>query len=245
MDYYKKFLDYCNKYPYKECKYKIDHSVRVSSFALKIADDLNYDDDLKDTVYLSSLLHDIGRFEQFHRYKTFVDSKSKYHGDIGVEVLINDNLIDKFTDDSFKKKSCLLTCKYHGTLDKLEDNKYYNIVKIVRDSDKIDILNNALLGNIELDIGDDFISSKAIESFNKHELLNLKNKKTKADRFVVWVCFIFDFNYKYTYKYLKESKLMDKLILKYINKTNNVNCKRELKRMGKEVNKYIEEMISC
>ena len=151
--------------------------------------------------------------------------------------------MSKFTSNPYEKKVILRVCKYHGTMDKLTNSKEDEIVKIVRDSDKIDILNSALNDNIKLDIADDDISENAIKAFKEKHLLSLESKKTKADRFIVWVCFVFDFNFKYTFNYLKKTKLIDKLILKYINKTNNINTKKVLKEMGKEVNKYINEKI--
>jgi len=106
------------------------------------------------------MLHDIGRFEQMKRYHTFVDSKSKYHGDIGVEILLENNLIDNFCKNDLEKNIVLKTCKYHGTLEVADDlsDKERLIVNIVRDSDKLDILNNAILENIKLDIGNDTVS---------------------------------------------------------------------------------------
>ena len=243
MDIDELFIKYTNNYNFPECKLKVNHSFRVKDFALLIADELNMDEKERNLVYKSALLHDIGRFEQFKRYHTFVDKDSVYHGDLGVKVLLDKNLIDKFSNDDYEKKVILKTCKYHGTLDKLSDSEEDKIIKIVRDSDKIDILKEALKGNIKLDIDNDFISSVAIRTFKEHKLLNLKAKKTRADRFVVWLCFTFDFNYKYTFRYLKETKLMDKLILKYINKTSNESTKNILKEMGKEINKYINEKV--
>ena len=243
MDYYNEFINYTSKFNYPECKFKVEHSKRVMDFAKSIAKSLNYSDEDEKLVSKASLLHDIGRFEQFNKYHTFIDNKSEYHGDIGVKVLINNDLISKFTSNPYEKKVILRVCKYHGTMDKLTNSKEDEIVKIVRDSDKIDILNSALNDNIKLDIADDDISENAIKAFKEKHLLSLGSKKTKADRFIVWVCFVFDFNFKYTFNYLMKTKLIDKLILKYINKTNNINTKKVLKEMGKEVNKYINEKI--
>ena len=79
--------------------------------------------------------------------------------------------------------------------------------------------------------------------FNNHTLLNLKEMATPADRFVVWLCFTFDFNFKYTFKYLKDTKLLDKLIIKYINKTDNQSTKDVYKDMGRVINKYMRRHI--
>lgn len=239
----KLFLEYTSKYDFPECRFKVEHSFRVKDFAMSIAESLNFSEEDKRLVYKASLLHDIGRFEQFKRYHNFRDRDNEYHGDIGVKVLLNNNLIDKFAENSFERKTILKVCKYHGTMDELGDSKKDTIIKIVRDSDKIDILNSALKGEIVLHIENANVSDYAKETFNNHTLLNLKEMATPADRFVVWLCFTFDFNFKYTFKYLKDTKLLDKLIIKYINKTDNQSTKDVYKDMGRVINKYIEEHI--
>lgn len=245
MNIKEKFLEYTSKFTEKECVYKVEHTFRVVFLSLEIGKSIGLSDEDLYLVELASMLHDIGRFEQMKRYHTFVDSKSKYHGDIGVEVLLEDNLIDSFCKDEEEKNIVLKTCKYHGTL-KVADNlteKEKLIVNIVRDGDRLDILNNAILENIKLDIGNDTVSENIKEDFYNHKLIEIVEKNSKADRLVIWLAFVYDFNFKYTYQYLKDNNIMDKLVSLYITKTSNLECKGEYKRMLEEINKYIENKI--
>lgn len=245
MNIKEKFLDYVGGFPDKDCFYKVEHTFRVVSFAKEIAKSLGLNKEDLYLVELASILHDIGRFEQKKKYNTFIDYKSKYHGDIGVEVLLHNDLIDEFCKTPEEKSIVLKTCKYHGTLTVPENllEKEKLIINIVRDSDKIDILNNALLGNIKLDIGEDKVSKEVLEDFYHHKPINIKNKKSRADRLVVWLAFTYDFNFKYTYQYLKEYKIFDKLIKEYTLKTKNKECQRQYQEMNKEINEYIERRL--
>lgn len=245
MSIEEKFIEYASRFSEKECIYKVEHTLRVVSLALSIGKSLGLSDDDLYLVELASMLHDIGRFEQMKRYHTFVDSKSKYHGDIGIEILLENNLIDNFCKNDLEKNIVLKTCKYHGTLEVADDlsDKERLIVNIVRDSDKLDILNNAILENIKLDIGNDTVSENIKEDFYDHKLIEIVEKNSKADRLVIWLAFVYDFNFKYTYKYLKDKNVMERLVSLYITKTSNSECINEYKKMLEEVDKYIESKI--
>lgn len=68
-------------------KLKINHSLRVYKNAENIAKSLNLNSQDYFIAQLCGLFHDIGRFEQFTKYKTFKDDESLYHGKLGEDVL--------------------------------------------------------------------------------------------------------------------------------------------------------------
>ena len=72
---------------------KEDHSHRVREEILHIGGKLGLDDNELRIAEAMGLLHDIGRFEQYARYRTFVDAKSEDHGKLGVKVLHRDNTL--------------------------------------------------------------------------------------------------------------------------------------------------------
>ena len=53
----------------------------------------------EESIILIGLLHDIARFEQYTKYKTFRDSISIDHGDLGVEILFEEKEIEKYDLD--------------------------------------------------------------------------------------------------------------------------------------------------
>ena len=78
---------------------KIKHTFRVMDLCEEIAESLNLTKEDITLAKLCGLLHDIGRFEQWNRYKTFVDSKSVDHGDFGSKHLKEKNFIRRFNND--------------------------------------------------------------------------------------------------------------------------------------------------
>ena len=78
---------------------KFHHTYRVSEYAKEIARSLKLNEH---DIWLSEvigLFHDMGRFEQWTKYKTFNDIDSVDHGDLACELLFDNNEIQKFNID--------------------------------------------------------------------------------------------------------------------------------------------------
>ena len=119
---------------------KINHSYRTAAYARKIGQAIGVDEDLAELI---GLLHDIGRFEQIRNYDTFDDKKSVDHANLGVEVLKKDNYIEKYCDDKETQELILNAIKYHNKYKIADDIEGVELTycKLIRDADKIDILN--------------------------------------------------------------------------------------------------------
>jgi len=66
---------------------KEEHTKRVCREIIAIGTDLGLTNDELHFAEIIALFHDIGRFEQYARYKTFVDRRSEDHAELGVTVL--------------------------------------------------------------------------------------------------------------------------------------------------------------
>ena len=184
------FLDYVADYlnDSELCKYKVDHSFRVRDIAIEIGKSLNLSSKDLALLNICGILHDIGRFEQYRRYKTFVDSDCVSHCNIGYDVLSDGIIFDKLRLDSVEREIVLCAVLNHGAL-KVDDSvvgKKKKFVDIIMDADKLDILNNAVLENISLNIGDDAISDAIYKNIFDHEIVNLNKKVSRADRICIW-----------------------------------------------------------
>ena len=67
-----------------------------------------------------ALFHDVGRFEQYARYHTFVDRRSADHAWLGVEILRKEGELDGSTRDLI-----LRTVSYHNRMDLPRDGTLY------------------------------------------------------------------------------------------------------------------------
>lgn len=243
----KLFLNYTADYinDNSKCNYKVDHSFRVRDIAIKIGKSIKLSKKDLELLNICGVLHDIGRFEQFRRYKTFIDRNCVSHCEIGYEVLSSSTILNELELSKEDQEIVLSVVLNHGVLEVPKDivGRKRKFLDIIRDADKLDILDNATLENIALNIGDDSISDKIYQNIFNHEIVNLDEKKSHADSVCVWFAFAFGLNYKYSFRYLEQSNTISKLGSIYRDKTCNEKCKKQLKEIEEEVKNYIRSKI--
>ena len=95
------FTRYVHGFDQKEegVRLKYAHSLQVSRLCEQIALSLDLSQSEVDLAWLIGILHDIGRFEQFREYHTFVDYRSIDHAKYGAHYLFDDGHIRDFLDD--------------------------------------------------------------------------------------------------------------------------------------------------
>lgn len=244
------FLEYTNSYvslsndshDVYNITLKIDHTFRVMDLCEEIAKSLNLTKEDITLAKLCGLLHDIGRFEQWSRYKTFADSKSIDHGDFGANLLKEKKFMRKFNNDEKIDDLIIKVVKNHNKY-KLEEGlteRESLFSNIVRDADKIDILYLYTINDISIDVGVDSFSDSVLDCLKNHKLIDRRLKKTKADTLSVSLAFTFDMNYKKTFEILRDRSYLDKEIDIYINKTTNQKLKEQLNELRSIINNYID-----
>ena len=240
------FIKYTNNYldlGYK-VELKVNHTFRVKKLCKKLASSLNFNDDDILLAEVCGLLHDIGRFEQIKMFDSFSD-RNIDHGDLGIEILKNDNFIHKFNSNRDDDNLILNTVKYHNKfmIDENLSDREKTFCNIVRDADKIDILFIEINDMLEISEIDDSFSPKVMESLINHELVLKSDIKTKADHLAINLGYIFDINFKYSINYLKENDYFNKLIDRYLSISLNDGFKDQLEKIRLVINKYMEDLI--
>ncbi|MBI4687285.1 MAG: HD domain-containing protein [Nitrospirae bacterium] len=86
-----------------------------------------------------ALFHDVGRFPQYAKYKTFNDSISVSHGLLGVETLIENKVLERLPTG--EQDLILDSVKFHGVyqIPNLQESEKTFFLKLIRDADKLDI----------------------------------------------------------------------------------------------------------
>lgn len=85
------------------------------------------------------LLHDVGRFEQYARFRTFVDRISVNHAELGVRILTAAGILDVIRPDI--RNVILKSVAWHNrpSLPDHETETILDHAKLLRDADKLDI----------------------------------------------------------------------------------------------------------
>lgn len=216
----KKFEEYLNRYDMDNFKIRLkrDHTFRVMEFCRQIAISLNLKEEDIRIASLIGLLHDIGRFDQAKIYDTFDDSKSIDHAALGVEILRQHNYISDYVYDKEIQKLVLVAIQNHNKLMIEEglDERTLLFCKIVRDADKLDILDLYQIGDLKITSDFGIISDNCFEQLMSQKSVNKKDIITKIDHTMLIISFLFDFNFTYSLRYLKEHNsimwIVDELI---------------------------------
>lgn len=247
----KAFADYVKKYDIQndKIKLKVEHIERVSQIAKKLAIKLEL---IKEDVALAELiglLHDIGRFEQIKKFNTFNDRNSVNHGEFGVHVLFNpkDGIIRNFIKDT-KYDDIIKKAIINHNKDALEipedlTTRELLHTKIVRDSDKIDILYILTVAKKETawekaDLVDDVISEEIYKEFMEKGRIDYSKKKSSVDTLIGHFAYIFDFNFPDSIQYIKEQNYIEKIYNRF--EFHDQKTMRQYQKIYEKVSKYME-----
>ena len=228
------------------------HIFRVTDFAEQIAINLKSnpqdagmelaDEDVR-LATLIGLLHDIGRFEQLKRFDSFIDSQTVDHAKLGIEVLTDNNneLLRKFCPDE-KYHEIILTAIGNHNKFKIDNSiteiRMLTHCKIIRDADKLDILNLLRFESFETlfkktEIIQEPISKQALKDFLDGKEIIRSIMKTDMDDWVGNIGYAYDIYYPISYKILKEKN--------YINDIIDRTPTEEMEEIREKINTYINE----
>lgn len=128
-----------NDYVNTNLELKEAHSLRVCDEMRYVTGHLELSANQNRIAEFIALFHDIGRFVQFNKYRTYNDNKTPSHCLMSIEVLKEHRLLNSF--DKSERIWIEKAIQYHG-LKVLPDNlsaESLLFCKLIRDADKIDI----------------------------------------------------------------------------------------------------------
>lgn len=223
------------------------HTLKVCEEIKELCESVNSDELLTNIAQIAALLHDVGRFEQYKQYRTFVDSRSVNHAELGVEVINDEGVLKSL--DWHSRQLVINAVKYHNQLtvvDGLADDTT-QVLKMLRDADKIDIwrvvseyYNNSQNRNkaIELNLPDiEKISDGVLSDILSETLVKSAHLKTLNDFKALQMGWVFDLNYKHTYEVLKKRKYLEKI-------RDSISVSDKAQTLYKVTKEYLEKKIS-
>lgn len=203
-------------------KLKELHTLRVCSNIMSIGHDLKISECELYLAETIALLHDIGRFEQYKKYRTFSDGKSQDHALLGISILEKEGVL---VDICIKERNILLNAiRFHNTFEIPGniDPESLLFIKLIRDADKLDILDilvnfyekpgdypNLSVSEASMSPG---YSQQVLEDVLNGKLIDYNNVKTSGDMKLLRLSWIFDINFRYTFEYIKNKGYWDKII---------------------------------
>jgi len=119
---------------------KHDHSLRVADEAARLAAAEGFSGRENFLLARAALFHDLSRFEQYSRFRTFCDAESFDHGERSYELVLEKDLLADLPEE--EKKIVLAAVRFHNRREVPGDlsGARRKILLAVRDADKLDIM---------------------------------------------------------------------------------------------------------
>lgn len=240
------FKEYVNTYDMSEemIELKYKHSYNVMEYCVLIAESLKLSEEEVKLAGLIGLLHDIGRFEQWRVYKTFLDKKSLDHGDYSIKMLFDNNLIRKFIETNKYDEVIKKSIKYHNKYKIGECNEVELLFsKIIRDADKLDIYNILMDSYKKLEFSNEKITYKVFNDFINKKSIYGPDVIWRLDSKLVEMGFIFDFHFIKSYKIINDKDYMNILFNLIIDKLLNKDSIEKIVNAKEVAINYLEEKL--
>jgi len=205
-------------------KMKEEHSRRTCKEMIYLAEQLNLSYNQKRIAEMIALFHDIGRFEQFVRYRTYNDPRSTDHSLLGLEVLRRKKVLVGV--EQKEKELIEKAIEYHGLkeLPGALDGDCLLFSKLIRDADKIDVFyvvtqyyrqyrDNPQAFKLELELPDEpGYSDKIVQRVLRGRQIAYNELRTLNDMKLCQLGWVYDVNFTATLKRIKQRKFLEMLI---------------------------------
>ena len=212
---------------------KEKHTLRVCDEILALGEELELHNGDLSLAEVLALFHDIGRFEQYGRYRTFVDRDSEDHAALGVKILKENEVLAGLDEPT--RNLILRSISYHNraTLPQEETEECLFFTKLLRDADKLDIWKvvtdyyrrKERRRNVAIELGlpdTPGISQKVYESLMRKEIVNAGHLNNLNDFKLLQVGWIYSINFAPTFDRIEERRYLE-IIRDYLPRTEEID----------------------
>ena len=219
-------------------KLKEKHSLRVCEEMQYIVREMELKREQALLAETIALFHDVGRFEQFARYRTYKDHESIDHGLLGIEVLRETNVLDGL----LRKEKQLIrkAIEYHGLkeLPSGLDGDCLLHCRLIRDADKLDVYyivarycrqyrKNPQKFSLELEFPDKpTYTPKVVDDILNGRRTSYSKLRVLNDMRLLQLGWVYDVNFAATLKRIKRRGFLEE-IFSFLPETREIEKVRE------------------
>ncbi|MHC4114453.1 MAG: HD domain-containing protein [Planctomycetota bacterium] len=237
-----------DEYVNANIKLKEEHSLRTCDETRYLAEELRLDAGQRRIAEVIALLHDVGRFPQFIKYRTYNDPRSVNHCLLSLEVLREGNVLDGTAER--ERQLIEQAIEYHGLkeLPSGLDEECLLFSKLIRDADKLDILylvtgyyaqyrDEPESFKLEMELPNESGYSAAIvEAVLNGQRINYDKLETWNDMKLLQLSWVYDVNFAATLKRMRQRRLLEK-VLDFLPDTEDIE------RVAKKISEYVDSRI--
>jgi len=202
-------------------KIKEKHTDYVARHCRELAEHLELNENDAALAEMVGLFHDVGRFRQYTIYKTFNDSRSEDHADLGLKVLGELNVLKDLPAEDRELVEFAIGNHNKRFIAETDDKKKILFARLIRDADKLDIyrvLEPFLSGdaakegpNFVTSSDSDGISPNFLRHFERGEQADYHEITTQGDRRIVRLLWVYDIHFAWTMKKIVQAGYIDRI----------------------------------
>jgi hypothetical protein len=231
-------------------KTKQIHTGCVRKEINELTAELNLSPEKKILAEAIALLHDVGRFPQFLRYRTYKDQESENHCILGLNVLRQSAILEKINIDPSQQRLIKTAIEFHGAKELPQNlaNDEVLMLKLIRDADKLDVYRvvqgyaeqyrqNPEKFLAEREFSDDpSYSQQMIKALYNRQPIGYSQLNTVNDMTLLILAWVYDINYAATLSKVVQRGYIDFLF-------DQLPDDDTIKALRKHINAYIDDRI--
>ena len=228
---------------------KDKHSRRVCGEMLYLADELGLAENQKRVAEATALLHDVGRFEQFAKYRTYNDPRSVNHCILALEVLKEEKVLEAVEDG--ERELIERAIEYHGLMELPAglDGECLLLSQLLRDADKLDIYyvvtdyyrqyrDDPDGFKLELELPDEpGYSAELVEDILHGRRIDYSVLRTWNDMKLCQLSWVYDVNFAATLKRIRRRGFLE-MVFEFLPQAEDIDKVRE------NIFKYIDSRLA-
>ena len=201
---------------------KYEHTCRVIREMELLCESIALKGALLQCARIASLLHDVARFEQFKKYRTFSDRQSEDHARTGCAIIKKKKLLDTLPDEA--KHLIVTAIKHHNAvaLPETLNEKELLLCRLLRDADKLDIYRIALdhyinpdpkrKDTVQVSIPDgNGITPEVLDGVRKRRIVSYGKVKTVSDFKMIQLGWVYDLNFPHSFACVNKRAYLEDL----------------------------------
>ncbi len=202
---------------------KEKHTEKVCAYIIEIARDESLDPADVKLAEAVALFHDVGRFPQYAKYKTFRDRDSINHGELGASVLSDSGILKNIPVR--EREIITSSVKFHNAfrMPDLGHSDSLFFLRLVRDADKLDIWRiffeyftqqafEERPSAVTLGFADTpEYSKKVVDCILNRHLVSLAMLDTLNDLKLTLLSWVYDLNFSSSFRLAVEGNYVDRI----------------------------------
>ena len=224
-DWFSEFcMTFClkDKKEQKNITLKEEHTGLVCENILAIANGEGLEANQVLLAQAIALFHDVGRFPQYAKYRSFKDSASVNHGLLGANTLIEQKVLDRLP--ASEREIVIDAVKFHNSFSiaDMADPDKILFLKLIRDADKLDIW-RVFIGYYEstdeekpeaISLGlldTPSYTAEILQPLMERQIVSLAKLQTLNDFKLLQLSWIYDLNFTTSYRLLIERDYISRI----------------------------------